>query len=120
MKLPGGIGPIVRDAIRALKPYGAAPIIVVTLEAVGVGGMAAGAPPVWVIVLSALLFGAFFLAEERKAEWRRRQQDLDFEALERRDGAAVRRKLDRRLQRTKNKNQPTLFDGEESANANDS
>ncbi|UYW34481.1 hypothetical protein [Methylorubrum extorquens] len=107
---PLGFGAMLREGIRALKPHGAAPIVVVLLAAIGVAGLAAGAPGIWVIATVLIAFSAFFLAMERSAEWRRQALETDYDAMEKNDAAAVRRKLEQRRLRNRKKNEPSLFD----------
>ncbi|MGH6851269.1 MAG: hypothetical protein ACREDD_12630 [Methylocella sp.] len=83
--------------VEALRPFGPTPIVATVL---GIGAFAAlsfGANPVAVVIVNILALGAHIYGQERKAELRRKELEVDFDASLRNNGQGIVGRLERRL-----------------------
>jgi hypothetical protein len=115
----GGANKWLTEVVRALKPSGEGPIVVVVLVVAALAALSRGADPYATIFVVLLGFCAFLIYQERKHIWKRRGDEAAYDALERKDAAAVRRKLRSRAQGNRNRDEPTLFHAEEPQDVRD-
>lgn len=90
---------MLRDAVRALTPSGDGPILILVISVTTLVALSVGAPKSETLLVDFLGLCAFFLWSERKHLWRRRDDEAAYDALERQDAAAVRRRLEKKATR---------------------
>ncbi|MCJ2136089.1 hypothetical protein MKK69_18885 [Methylobacterium sp. J-026] len=92
-----GLWDALRDGIKALAPAGDGPIVIALISVVSLAALAFGAPRTETLLVDILGLGAFFAWSERKHIWKRRADEAEYDALEKRETAAGRRRLRKRV-----------------------
>lgn len=105
---PTTVADVLAGAVNALRPYGPTPIVAVVIGGTGMIALSAGAPPLGVIGLAAIVFGAYLFGQERKAKWLRAELEATYDGHERTITRDVRHQLERRLQLPGNQGRSTL------------
>lgn len=104
------LGKSLSKAIDALAPFGPTPIVATVLGVAGLTALSLHADPAATVLI---VIGSFFVhiyGQERKAIWRRRELEAEFDALQKVEEQGALKKLQRRLNHTKARDQPSLFD----------
>jgi hypothetical protein len=105
---PTTVEDVLVGAVNALRPYGPTPIVSVVLGGTGMIALSVGAPPLAVIGLAVVVFGAYLFGQERKAKWLRAELEATYDGYERTITRDVRQQLERRLQLPGNQGRGTL------------
>ena len=100
--------------VSALKPYGPTPIVTTVVGVAALAALSAHADSVAVLVVVILVLAAHIWGLERKADLRRKELEVEFDAKQQIEGERVLGPLRLRLrQKQQAQQQPSLFDREE-------
>lgn len=94
--------------VEALEPYGPIPIVAAVTGLGAFAALSVGSNPWAVCVIAISVLGTVFWGQERKAELRKKELEIDFDDSLRRDEILDR--LEHRQRMLRRPSEPTLFD----------
>jgi hypothetical protein len=98
----------VNKVVEALEPYGPIPIVAVITGLAAFAALSEGSDPWAVCVIAISVLGTVIWGQERKAELRKKELEVDFDAsLRRRE---ILDRLEHRQRMLRRPSEPTLFD----------
>lgn|GEM_PF-4136752 len=96
--------------VEALEPYGPIPIVAAITGLGAFAALSVGSNPWAVCVIAISVLGTVIWRQERKAELRKKELEVDFDVSLRRSGKEILDKLEQRQRKLSRPSEPTLFD----------
>jgi hypothetical protein len=96
--------------VEALEPYGPIPIVATITGLGAFAALSVGSNPWAVGFIAVSVLGTVIWGQERKAELRKKELEVDIDDSLRRNGKEILDKLERRQRKLPRPSEPTLFD----------
>lgn len=104
---------VLSAAIAAVAKYGPTPVVAITLGGLALMALAVKADSNAVVAVTLFALIAYIYGQERSARWRKQQLLVEYEHKQRVTQPDARRRVERRLRKSRERDEPSLFPEEE-------